>query len=195
MRTLALVVARAIAGVLLVLPVAHAETVSLPYDLMIDLPEGWRVDGPEQGKLGTDGLRRVQLICDTEACEKTQETCTVLMRRKPIEGDDDAAKVRALYESPFQRYLRLRAVLRNTSRDAEILKPLELVKIGERDWYRVETDARHNYKSGFFAETVVNGLYVGTICKSCETGAVRHQDGLRILTSLKLRALKAAGAH
>ena len=195
MRTLALVVVRAIAGVLLVLPTAHAESVSLPYDMMIDLPEGWRVDGPEQGKVGTDGLLRVQLICDTEACEKTQETCTVLMRRKPIEGADDVAKVRALYDSPFQRYFRLSAVLRNTSLDAEILKPLELVRIGDRDWYRVETDARHNRKSGLFAETVVNGLYVGAICKSCETGMVRHQDGQRILTSLKLRALKAAGVH
>lgn len=176
----------------LLMPVrpAGAEMVSLPQGIILDLPDGWRVDGPGQGRLGRDGLRRVQLVCETETCLTTQETCTVLMREGTVEGADDAARLRGLYQSPFQRYLRLRAVLRATGRDAEILSPLELVRLGQRDWYGVETDARRNDKSGFFAETVVNGLYVGAICKTCETGAVRHQDARRILASLKSVAAK-----
>lgn len=167
---------------------SRAETVVMPNGLTIELPEGWRVDGPDEGKVSKTGLRRIQLVCESEACEKTQETCTILMRAKEIEGSDDAARLRALYASPLDRYFRLRAVLRSTSKDAEIRQPLEIVRIGNRDWYRVETDARHNYKSGLFAETVVNGLYVGGICKTCETGEERHQGGLKILMSLKSSA-------
>lgn len=167
---------------------ARAETVVIPDGLAVELPEGWSVDGPAEGELSKTGLRRVHFTCDSEACEKTQETCTVLTRSKDLEGADDAARLRALYASPLDRYFRLRAVLRSTSRDAEIRKPLELVRLGEREWYRVETDARHNYKSGLFAETVVNGLYVGLICKTCETGEERHQDGMKILMSLKSSA-------
>lgn len=164
---------------------ASAETVTLPHGLIVDLPDGWHVDGPDQGQRGRDGLTRIQLVCESEACRTTQETCTILLRDRPIEGADDAEKLRSLYRSPFQRYWRLRAVLRATSRDAEILAPLDLARIGQREWYRVETDARHNHKSGLFAETVLNGLYVGAICKTCETGEIRHRDGQRILASLK----------
>lgn len=172
-------------GLLVCAPPAGAETVTLAHGIILDLPDGWRVDGPDQGRLGRDGLRRVQLVCETETCRTSQETCTILMRDTLAEGTNDAAQLQGLYQSPFQRYLRLRAVLRATSRDAEILSPLELVRLGQRDWYGIETDARHNYKSGLFAETVVNGRYVGAICKTCETGALRHQDGRRILASLK----------
>lgn len=179
-------------GLLAIHSPAQAEMVTLPYGLTIDLPEGWRVEGPEQGTLSKDGFRRVHLVCGSEACERSLETCTFLLREKPLEGADDAAKVRALYDSPFERYFRMRAVLRATSKDAEVLKPLELTRIGTRDWYRIETDAHHNYKSGYFAETVVNGLYVGAICKTCETGEVRHQDGQKILTSLTAGVAKAA---
>jgi hypothetical protein len=180
----------------LVLPVAatttQAETVMMPHGLTVELPQGWRVDGPDEGKVSKTGLRRIQLICESEACEKTQETCTVLMRTKEIKGSDDASRLRALYASPLDRYFRLRAVLRSTSKDAEIRKPLEIVRMSDREWYRVETDARHNYKSGLFAETIVNGLYVGLICKTCETGEERHQGGLKILMSLKSSAAAAS---
>ncbi|MBV7485506.1 hypothetical protein [Bordetella sp. BOR01] len=165
--------------------VSRAETIVMPYGLSIAIPEGWVVDGSPQGKLSKTGLRRVQLVCESEACKQTQETCTILMRAKQMEGDDDIAKLHSLYASPLQQYFRLRAVLRATGRDAGIRKPLDLVRIGDREWYRVETDARHNYKSGLFAETVIDGLYVGGICKSCETGEIRHQSGLQILMSLK----------
>lgn len=171
---------------------SRAETIVMPHGLSVELPEGWHVDGSPEGEVSQTGLRRVQLVCDSEACRKTQETCTILMRSKEIEGADDAARLRALYASPLDRYTRLRAVLRSTSKDAEIRKPLEIVRMGEREWYRVETDARHNYKSGLFAETVVNGLYVGGICKTCETGEERHRDGLKILMSLKSSAAAAS---
>lgn len=169
-------------------PAASAETLDLPHGLSVQLPEGWVVDGSPQGEVSRSGMRRVQLVCESEACEQTQETCTLLMQAKPLEGDDDDTRLQALYASPLKRYFRLRAVLRATSPDADIRQPLERVRIGDRDWYRVETDARHQYRSGVFAETVVDGLYVGAICKSCETGEQRHLDGLRIIESLKSTA-------
>ncbi|CAM4333725.1 hypothetical protein BOTU111921_24020 [Bordetella tumbae] len=165
-----------------------AETVVMPNGLSVELPEGWVLDGSPQGTVAKSGLRRVQFVCETEACEQTQETCTILMRSEPLPGEDDADRLREYYASPFKRYFRLRAVLRSTGPDAGIRQPLELVRIGDREWYRVETDARHNYRSGVFAETVVNGRYVGGICKSCETGEERHQGGMRVLMSLKSNA-------
>jgi hypothetical protein len=173
---------------------AEAEMVRLPHGLSIALPEGWRVDGSSEGKVSKSGsLRRVQLVCESEACKRTQETCTILMRDgKDVEGSDDPARLRSLYASPLDRYARLRAVLRSTSKDAEIRKPLEITRLGEREWYRVETDARHDRKSGLFAETVVEGRYVGGICKTCETGEVRHRDGEEILSSLTSGAVGSA---
>jgi hypothetical protein len=115
-----------------------------------------------------------------------------MREEKDIQGAGDAVRLRALYASPLDRYFRLRAVLRSTGRDAEIRKPLEITRLGGREWYRVETGARHNYKSGLFAETVVEGRYVGGICKSCETGEVRHRDGEAILSSLRSNAVRSA---
>lgn len=172
---------------------ALSETVPLPQGLSVTLPEGWRIEGPAEGTVSKTGMRRIQLVCESEACEKTQETCTILLRPHAEGGVDDAAKLDSLYASPLDRYVRLRAVLRATSRDAEIRQPLERVRIGQRDWYRVETDARHNYKSGLFAETIVNGSYVGGICKSCETGQERHRDSAAILGSLRSGAGTSAG--
>lgn len=111
----------------------HAETVALPQGLQVTLPDGWRIDGSEDGTVSKTGMRRIQLVCETEACKRTQETCTILMRAKEMEGADDAAKLRSLYASPLARYARLRAVLRSTSRDAEIRKPLEITRIGGRE--------------------------------------------------------------
>ena len=87
-----------------------AETVDLPQGLSVQLPEGWVVDGSPQGEVSRSGLRRVQLACESEACMETPETCTLLMRATPLEGDDDEARLRALYASPLKRYFRLRAV-------------------------------------------------------------------------------------
>lgn len=162
-----------------------AETVALPAGLGVDLPEGWRVDGPAEGTLSVTGMRRIQFVCETQACRRTLETCTILMNDERPDGADDAARLRSLYESPHARYNRLRAVLKATSRDADILKPLEIVRWGEREWYRVETDARHNKKSGLFAETVIGGRYLGVICKTCEQGAERYRDGLALIGSLR----------
>jgi hypothetical protein len=174
-----------LAALILAAAPACAEPVPLAQGLSVTLPEGWRIEGPAEGTVSKTGMRRIQLVCESEACKKTQETCTILLRPHAKGGADDTAKLDSLYASPLDRYVRLRAVLRATSRDAEIRQPLERVRIGQRDWYRVETDAQHNYKSGFFAETVVNGAYVGGICKSCETGEERHRDGAAILGSLR----------
>ncbi|MDT4822197.1 hypothetical protein FQZ97_553930 [compost metagenome] len=173
---------------------ASAETVVMPPGLSVVLPEGWALDGSPEGVVSKSGLRRVQFACESDACEETQETCTILTRDEQMEGDDDAGKLREMYASPLKRYSRLRAVLRATGPDAEIRKPLERVRIGDRDWYRVETDARHNYKSGLYAETVIDGRYVGVICKSCETGEERHASGLQIMQRMQPNA-KAAARH
>lgn len=164
---------------------AAAKTVLLPQGVSVTLPEGWRLDGPAEGRPGSDGRRRVHVVCETERCKRTQETCTFLTRQTPVEGADDGERLASLYESPLARYFRIRAVLKSTSRDAEVLSPLQRLRIGERDWYAIETDARHNYKSGLFAETVVDGQYLGAICKTCETGEIRHQAAREMLKSVR----------
>lgn len=164
---------------------AGAEQLPLPRGLVLDLPAGWRVDGPTEGETGKDGRTRFQLVCETEACKRTQETCTVLMRAQPVSGADDEARLASLYAAPMERYFRIRAVLRSTSKDAQVLQPLGRVAIGARDWWAIETDARHNYKSGLFAETVIDGRYLGVICKTCETGSERHQAGRAIMASVR----------
>jgi hypothetical protein len=164
---------------------AQAEILHLPRGIAVDLPEGWRLDGPLEGKTGSDGRTRVQLVCETPDCKQTQETCTFLFQAERRPGADDATRLKALYESPFDRYLRIRAVLKATSQDAEVLQPLGLTDIGGRPWYLIKTDARHNYKSGLFAETVVDGWYLGVICKTCETGKLRHQAGRGMIESVR----------
>ena len=170
-----------------------AETISLPESLSVTLPEGWSLDGEAEGEIGDDGVRRVHVLCETEICRRTQESCTILMKDESLPGSDDAAKLPGLYASAWPRYLRLRAVLKATSRDADILKPLEIMRWGEREWYRVETDARHNKKSGLFAETVIGGRYLGVICKTCEQGAERYRDGLALIRSLRAAGEPAPG--
>lgn len=182
-RDIALCIAL-LGGALLACP-ASAEPLPLPDGLMLDLPQGWRIDGTAEGETGKDGRTRVQLVCEAEACKRTQETCTILMRPQPVAGADDAARLASLYAAPMDRYFRIRAVLRSTSKDAQVLQPLGRVSLGTRDWWMIETDARHNYKSGLFAETVIDGRYLGVICKTCETGSERHQTGRAIMTSIR----------
>jgi hypothetical protein len=185
-----------IAPLLAAAPFAQAgpQTLALPDGLAMTLPEGWRLEGSPDGTVSKTGLRRIQLVCETEACKRTQETCTVLMRPDGGEGPDDAARLASLYAKPMDRYARLRAALKNTSRDAEVLKPLALVRYGARDWWSIETDARHNYKSGLFAETVVDTRYLGVICKTCETGSDRHAGGRALMSSLTSSGFRAAAA-
>ena len=183
-RTIGLCIAL-LAGAALATASAHAETLPLPDGLLLDLPEGWHVDGAAEGTTSKSGLNRIQLVCETQACRKTQETCTILTRAAPVAGADDAGRLASLYASPMDRYFRIRAVLRSTSKDAEVLQPLERVAIGPREWWMIETDARHNYKSGLFAETVINGRYFGVICKTCETGDARHGAGRTIMASIR----------
>lgn len=174
-----------IAGCALLAGQAGAEQLPLPRGLVLDLPEGWRVDGPTEGETGKDGRTRIQLVCETETCKRTQETCTVLMRAQPVAGTDDEVRLTSLYAAPMERYFRIRAVLRNTSKDAQVLQPLGRAAFGPREWWAIETDARHNYKSGLFAETVIDGHYLGVICKTCETGSERHQAGRAIMASIR----------
>lgn len=175
----------ALLGSALLASPASAEPLPLPDGLTVDLPKGWRVDGVVEGETGKDGRTRLQLVCETAACKRTQETCTILMRPQPVAGSDDAARLASLYAAPMDRYFRIRAVLRSTSKDAQVLRPLERIAFGPRDWWTIETDARHNYKSGLFAETVIDGRYLGVICKTCETGSERHQAGRAIMTSIR----------
>lgn len=156
----------------------------LDHDILVDLPEGWSVGNDRDSNAAT-GRRRVQVVCDTEACRHTQETCTFVLQRKPVEGVDDAARLAGLYASALSRYARLRAVLKNTSEDARIRQTLALARIGQRDWYVVETDAKPGFKSGLFAETVIGGWYLGAICKTCETGEIRYESAREMLSTVR----------
>jgi hypothetical protein len=163
----------------------RAEETALVDDISFDLPEGWRID--EAGSAKSPRLRVLLVVCETAECKKnTLETCLFSLRGpQPVAGADDAALLAALYETPSSRYARLRSVLKSTSIDAEILKPLGLTRIGERTWHTIETDARHNYKSGLFAETYINGRLLRAVCKTCETGEVRHQAAREMLKSFR----------
>lgn len=160
--------------------------------LQLTLPEGWRLDEAGDDPFDATGRRRVHLVCETPACKRTQETCTFVLRAKPVAGANDAVRLANLYESPLTRYARLKSVLKSTSKDAEIRQDLAIRRVGDRDWYVVETDARHNYKSGYFAETVIDGTYLGAICKTCETGEIRHQGGREMLMSLRSDKARSA---
>jgi len=164
---------------------AQAQTLALPQGLTVELPAGWHVDGSAEGRLGRDGLRRIHLACASARCAQAQETCTLLLRPRPPAGEDDGARLRSLYDSPLKKYARLRAVLRRAGPDADLRQPLEIVRIGQREWYRVETDAAPGHTSRLYAETVANGRYVGAICGTRETAALRHHDALSLLRSLQ----------
>lgn len=166
---------------------AHAEgqPVRLDHGIVVDLPEGWRLKQDAANTADAAGRLRAHTVCETPKCKTTQETCTFVLRREPIEGEDDETRLAELYASPLSRYARIRAVLKNTSADAIIRQALGPARIGERTWYVVETDARHNFKSGLFAETVIGGWYLGAICKTCESGEFRHRAAREMLKSVR----------
>lgn len=164
---------------------AQAQTLAMPQGLTVELPASWHVDGPAEGRLGRDGLRRIHLACASARCAQAQEACTLLLRPQPLAGEDDGARLRSLYDSPLKKYARLRAVLRRASPGADLRQPLAIVRIGEREWYQVETDAAPGHAARLYAETVVGGHYVGAICSTLETAAPRHQDALSLLQSLQ----------
>lgn len=168
-------------------PGAADGTLRLDHGIAADLPEGWRLEEAGDDPGDATGRLRARLVCETPECEATQETCTFVLRREPVEGAGDAERLAGLYAEPLRRYARLRAVLKNTSVGAAIRQPLGIVRLGQRDWWVVETDATGNYKSGLFAETVIGGRYLGVICKTCETGEVRHGTARRMLESVRGR--------
>ncbi|GJE68995.1 hypothetical protein [Methylorubrum podarium] len=160
-------------------------TLRLDQGFVLDLPAGWVLEeaGADPGD-GT-GRRVVRIVCETPACARTREACTLRLRPTAVEGEDDAARLAGLHASPLSRYVRLRAVLKSTSAGAAIRRPLGPERFGPRDWIAVETEAAPRFKSGLFAETVIGGRYFGAICKTCETGAVRHEAARTILGSLR----------
>lgn len=164
----------------------------------LDLPAGWALedadagDGPGADPGDATGRLRVRVVCRTPACRRTQETCTFVLRRAAVAGADDAARLAGLHASPLARYTRLRAVLKSTSAGATIRAALGPARFGPHDWIAVETEAAPRFKSGLFAETVIGGRYLGAICKTCETGEVRHAAARAMLGSLRRGERSAA---
>lgn len=165
-------------------PLPGPTTLRLDQGFVLDLPAGWVMEDADDPHDAT-GRRVVRIVCETPACARTKEACTLRLRLKAVEGEDDAARLAGLHASPFSRYVRLRAVLKSTSPGASIRRPLKPERFGMRDWIAVETEAAPRFKSGLFAETVVDGRYFGAICKTCETGAVRHAAARALLSSLR----------
>ena len=160
-------------------------TLRLDQGFRLDLPPGWVLEEAGGDPGDASGRRVVRIVCETPACARTREACTLRLRPKAVEGEDDAARLAGLHATPLSRYVRLRAVLKSTSAGASIRKPLGPERFGARDWIAVETEAAPRFKSGLFAETVVDGRYLGAICKTCETGAVRHEAARSILASMR----------
>jgi hypothetical protein len=160
-------------------------TLRLDQGFRLDLPPGWVLEDAGEDPGDASGRRVVRIVCETPACARSQEACTLRLRTAPVEGADDADRLAGLHASPLSRYVRLRAVLKSTSVGATIRRPLGPERFGAHDWIAVETEAASRFKSGLFAETVVDGRYLGAICKTCETGAVRHRAARSILGSLR----------
>ncbi|MEH3118712.1 MAG: hypothetical protein PGN25_14260 [Methylorubrum populi] len=160
-------------------------TLRLDQGFVLDLPAGWVLEEADADPGDATGRRVVRVVCETPACARTQEACTLRLRTKAVEGEDDAARLAGLHAAPLSRYFRLRAVLKSTSPGASIRRPLRTERFGARDWIAVETEAAPRFKSGLFAETVIDGRYLGAICKTCETGAVRHEAARAILGSVR----------
>ena len=166
-------------------PLPGPTTLRLDQGFVIDLPAGWVLEDADDASGDATGRRVVRIVCETPACARTKEACTLRLRTKAVEGEDDAARLAGLYTSPLARYFRLRAVLKSTSPGASIRRPLGPERFGPRDWIAVETEAAPRFKSGLFAETVIDGRYLGAICKTCETGTVRHESARAILGSVR----------
>lgn len=172
-------------------PLPGPTTLRLDQGFVLDLPAGWVMEDADDAGDAT-GRRIVRIVCETPACARTKEACTLRLRTAPVEGADDAARLAGLYASPLSRYFRLRAVLKSTSPGASIRRPLGPERFGTRDWIAVETEAAPRFMSGLFVETVIDGRYLGAICKTCETGAVRHESARAILGSVRRIARSAA---
>ncbi|TWF57094.1 hypothetical protein [Neorhizobium alkalisoli] len=160
--------------------------ITLDDGISFTLPAGWVVANRRDTRRGDKGQLSVNLVCESARCQKTQETCHFRMpaQRSGTQGGD-AASLAALYADPLDRYFRLRAVRNATSKDAEFRKMLGPMTIGTRDWQVVETDARHNMKSGLFAQTFIDGFEILAICKTCETGEIRHQGAMEMMKSFR----------
>lgn len=167
-------------------------TLRLDQGFVLDLPPGWVLEDADDESGDALGRRVVRVVCETAACARTKEACTLRLRGSGIEGEDDAARLRGLYAAPLSRYFRLRAVLKSTSVGASIRRPLGPWRFGARDWIAVETNAAPRFKSGLFAETVIDGRYLGAICKTCETGAERHAAARALLGSVRREERSAA---
>lgn len=165
---------------------ATGRSLRLDQGFTLNLPEGWSLENPGDDPGDATGRLRVHLACGTPACKRTQESCIVSLRRGAVgtEGDD-TARLDGLYASPMSRYSRIRQILKSTSKDATLRGGFAKVRFGPRDWWAVETEAAHRFKSGLYAETVIDGHYVGITCKTCETDEVRHEDARAILSSVR----------
>ena len=165
---------------------ASTRAVRLDQGFVIDLPEGWTLEDPDEVTGDATGRMTVRLVCGTLPCKHTLEVCTLFLRRDPVEGEgDDAARLDGLYSSPTSRYTRIRSALKSTSKDATLRGEFGKVRFGTRIWYAVETQAATRFKSGLFAATVIDGRYLGAICKTCETGEIRHEAARALLGSAR----------
>jgi len=163
-------------------PQLQSRPLDIGHGISATLPGDWEEESREEEK----GNRYIALECISADCEHSLETCHIVVFGKPIEGADDAARLASLYDSPVSRYFRMRAALISTSLDATFLQTLSLQRIGARNWWVIETDARHNMKSGLFADTVIDGWRVRFTCKTCERGSVRYQKAMQILESVRM---------
>lgn len=159
--------------------------VPLGNSVVFTLPAQWDEVERDDTREGEKGRLRVEYECLTDECVRTQETCVFFFRAKQVEGNSDTEALINLYANPYDRYQRMRSALVSTSKDATFLQQMERVKIGDRDWYLLETDARHNMKSGLYAETVINGRHLTVTCKTCEQGKNRHRQAREILATVR----------
>jgi hypothetical protein len=174
-------------GLLMAGPAA-AETskVELDHGISFTLPPGWVLEQLRDTRKGDKGRLVAEIACETEHCrDETLETCRIVLFPEHFGDAPDAENLTALYANPMDRYFRMRAVRIATSKDAEFLRPLAPMAIGARGWYVAETDARHNMKSGLFADSIIGGWRVQVSCKTCETGEIRHRDAMAMLASFR----------
>ncbi|GLS43550.1 hypothetical protein [Methylobacterium brachythecii] len=168
---------------------ARPSRLDLDHGIAATLPADWQADDEASAPVAYDtkGYRRLQIVCHSESCRRSQESCTFVLKNDRVEGDDDASRLSGLYATALSRYARLRAAVKNTGEQATLRRSLERETIGPREWWVLETQARPGFKSALFAETVIDGWYVGAICRTCETGEIRHGAARAMLSSVDRR--------
>ncbi len=148
------------------------------HGLAVAVSEGWS-SRPEESPTA----RSIVLTCETEACEATQETCTIVVPNAPIPG----LPVPGAWLVAFTIGDETEAdILEDAREGSEITAGPETVWIGRQSWYAAETMAPYGWKSLYQATTVIGGRFVKVRCSTCDRSDQRFDFARSLLSKVRL---------